>query len=167
MVETDRRDRRAGGTKHVRRVEAAAETGFDHCNLHAALREAGEGERGGQLEVRAGRGRVATADAGGGGLKHGLIHPGSVDQEPFPDVLQVRRSVETRVRAAVFEHRRREARGRTLAVRARNVKGIEGSFRPAQLRQERLDPVEAPADRGGRAGIEQGREGVPALGQHM
>ena len=167
MVEADRSDRRGGGTKHVRRVEAAAETGFHDRHFHAALGEAGEGERGGRLEVRAGFHRFAADDAGRRGLERRLLHPGPVDQKPFPNVLEVRRGVEARAHPAFLEHRRREAPGGPLAVRARNVEGVEGSFRPAQLRQERFDSVETPADRGDGTGVEQGRDGVPIPVQHM
>ena len=112
-------------------------------------------------------GRLALKHAGGGGLKRRLLHPGPIDQKTFPNVLEVRRGIEAGARAAVFEHRRREARGRPLAVRARDMEGVEAPFRPAQLREERFGSVETPADRGDRTGIEQGREGVPARDQHM
>ena len=123
-------------------VEPPAQPRLDHGDLHVALREVVEGQRGGHLEEREFQLLHAVAV-----LVHEIDHflfgnhlP--VDADALAEVVQVGRGVEPRAVAGLLQHRGEDVRHGAFAVGACDVDGEEVALRIAQVTAERGDAFE-------------------------
>ena len=129
----------------VRRVEPAAEPGFDHRGVDLALRE--ERERGGRqrLELRRVHGLGCVAD-----VRHGALERLGIGVESLVPAADVRRRVRADVEILRSKQRGDRARRRRLAVRSDDVHGAVRALRIAQRIEERVHASEPELLRPGR-----------------
>ena len=142
----------------ARRVPAAAHAALEHGDVNARLGEDDEGGHGEQVELRNVIGplplgaavRVHALARGDGGrqatreapLAHGTAH----DLHALREAHELGRGVEGDALALPHEDRGGIARGRGLAVGARDLDALEVVIRIAELREHVLDTLEQGLD---------------------
>ena len=143
-----RDDRDLVGADHVGRVAPAAEAGLEHDDVAALLGKVQESQRGRKLKLADGfalgqrqafaRNRHALGEAGQVGVRdHRAVHP-----DALVKLHKVRRGIQPHPVARSLQYGRGHARGRALAVCAREVDKVQPVLRVAQRRAQCADAVQ-------------------------
>ena len=142
MIEIDARDHRDLGHPHRRRVEAPAETDFEHRHVDGLAREMVQRQRRRRLEHRRVEARHQCAERLDA-VDHAVLGNGlAIDADTFAEGDQVRRGVEADVVAVGFQDGGEHGRHRALAVRAADLDQAVSLLGTAQRVEQALDPLE-------------------------
>ncbi len=130
VLERDGGDNDHGSREHVRRVQAAAEPGFDAGGRHACPRHGQEGGHGQHLELRRLSQRRRKTLHGSahdphGGAESAFVHGAAQHQHAFGKARDMRRQVRSAAQTVRADERLHIARRRRLAVRAHHMHGAK------------------------------------------
>ena len=155
VIDADRRHARNERRNHVRRIEAAAESGFDDGDVHPGFVKERKRHCGGRFEKRRAepldfrRPLLDEPDDAFG------IDSDAVDDETLAKVHEVRRRVHRDAQPFRAERRLERRADAPLAVRAGDVNRMESAMGIAERAEKSFDALEAEFPDAGRTRVEK------------